>query len=84
MKKWEYLFIRVDYFAGDLRPSSVNGEEFRDKQAVPPLYTFVNKLGEDGWEAVGMNYTPSHGYGFLILKRPQESSIIDDVKNHPD
>ncbi len=69
--QWEYLIVRFDYFAGDLRPSSMNHEDLRKKQNLPTLYEYMNELGEKGWEAVTLNYTPAHGYGFLVFKRPK-------------
>lgn len=72
MKKWEYLFVRFDYFAGELRPQSANGKDFRDKPAPMALHDYANVLGEEGWEMVGLNYTPAYGYGFLTFKRPKE------------
>ena len=73
MQKWEYCFVRFDYFAGELRPQRVNGDELPDKSNIPTLYEFMNQLGEKGWEVVGVNYTPGYGYGFLIFKRPKLS-----------
>jgi hypothetical protein len=71
MTKWQYLIVRFDYFAGDLRATSVNGDDIRDRPVKPSLDKFINELGDQGWEAVTFNYTPGHGYGFVILKRPQ-------------
>lgn len=73
VKKWEYLFVRFDYFAGDLRPKSVNEKDFRDKQDIPPLHELSNQLGQEGWELTGVNSHPGYGYGFLIFKRPKDS-----------
>ncbi|HAZ45003.1 MAG TPA: hypothetical protein DDW76_10635 [Cyanobacteria bacterium UBA11369] len=70
LPKWEYCFVRLNYFAGDFRPQSINGEELRDKP-LPNLHDFTNQLGDQGWELVGVNYTPGYGYGFLIFKRPK-------------
>ena len=70
LPKWEYCFVRLNYFAGDFRPQSINGEDLRDKP-IPNLHDFTNQLGDQGWELVGVNYTPGYGYGFLIFKRPK-------------
>jgi hypothetical protein len=43
----------------------------RQKKEIPPLYEFSNQLGEEGWEVVGLNYTPCYGYGFLF-RHPKE------------
>lgn len=72
MQKWEYCFVRLDYFAGDFRPLSINGQELRDKTNLPPVHDLANKLGDQGWELVGVNYTPGYSYGFLIFKRPKD------------
>lgn len=72
MPKWEYLFVRFDYFAGDLRAQSVNGQEARDPSINKPLHEYANQVGEEGWEMVGLNYTPAYGYGFLVFKRPKD------------
>lgn len=73
MQKWEYCFVGLDYFAGEFRPKSINGQELRDKSQIPALHEFSNKLGDQGWELVGVNYTPGYGFGFLIFKRPKLS-----------
>jgi hypothetical protein len=67
--QWEYLFVRFDYFAGDLRPQNANGEEIRDERRQHPLHEYANYLGEQGWEMVNFNFSPAYGYGFLTLKR---------------
>lgn len=74
MQKWEYLFVRVDYFAGDLRAQSANGEELRDRNINLPLYEYANKIGEEGWELVNLNFNPAYGYGFLTFKRPKSGT----------
>lgn len=71
MQKWEYCFVRFDYFAGNLQPQSINGNELRDKDKRPSLNELSNQLGEEGWEMVGINYTHNYGFGLMIFKRPK-------------
>jgi hypothetical protein len=71
-QKWEYLFVRFDYFAGNLRPQNVDSKEVQDKYENKPLHEYANYLGEQGWEMVGFNFTPAYGYGFAVFKRMKE------------
>ncbi|MBW4496443.1 MAG: hypothetical protein KME26_25870 [Oscillatoria princeps RMCB-10] len=75
MQKWEYLFVRLDYFAGDLRPKLANGKELPAQDGGISLHEYANQAGEEGWELVGMNYTPTYGYGFLVFKRPKLEEV---------
>ncbi len=72
MQKWEYQFVRFDYFAGDLRPQSVNGKDVDEVFKHQSLHEYANSLGYEGWEVVNLNFTPAYGYGFLIFKRPKQ------------
>ncbi|MCT7959147.1 hypothetical protein NG791_00370 [Laspinema sp. D1] len=72
MPKWEYLFVRFDYFAGDLCVHSANGQELRNEQKKQPLYDYSNQMGEQGWEMLNFNFTPAYGYGFMTFKRQKQ------------
>ncbi|MBI3964178.1 MAG: DUF4177 domain-containing protein [Chloroflexi bacterium] len=54
MTKWEYLFVTCDHFMH--HPWSINGEELRDERASMPVPTFVNDLGDQGWELVSAQF----------------------------
>ena len=72
-KRWEYLFVRFDYFAGNLRPQNVESKDSQDKYKNKPLDEYANYLGDQGWEMVEFNFTPAYGYGFAIFKRLKEA-----------
>lgn len=55
--KWEYVFVTCDYANDDWQPRYVNGEELRDWENGPPMYTFCNEMGNHGWEMVTLALT---------------------------
>lgn len=67
MDKWEYLVART--YGGVVM--MVNGQEvgkIANNQPVGEmLYEYLNEVGEDGWEVVGMAET--RGGIELVLKR---------------
>lgn len=75
MQKWEYVFVRLDYFAGDLRPKLANGKELSVLDGNLSLHEYANQAGEEKWELVGMNYTPTYGYGFWVFKPPKLEGV---------
>lgn len=51
--KWEYMEVVFrDY--GGYRPRFVNGEEQGDWKRAPLIHYYLNQLGEEGWELVGV------------------------------
>lgn len=66
MQKWEYTTVIVDYDV----PRYVNGVEIPQWKKGPPIWVYLNKLGDDGWEICG--FIPSGETGLyykLFLKR---------------
>ncbi|MEG4942117.1 hypothetical protein [Microcoleus sp. F4-D5] len=79
MQKWEYLFVDANMypFGNKLISLYVNGEEQRDwKQGS--LHLFVNQLGDDGWELVGLSHDSKYDQNSLIFKRPK---VVKKIKN---
>jgi hypothetical protein len=51
--RWEYMEVVFrDY--GGYRPRYVNGEEQADWKKSAVIHEYLNRLGEDGWELVGV------------------------------
>jgi hypothetical protein len=50
---WEYREVVFrDY--GGYRPRTVNGEEQKGWKQAPLIHEYLNQLGDDGWELVGV------------------------------
>ena len=68
MNKWEYQVVRT--YGGVVMMA--NGQELGKIVSNQPvgemLFEYLNKVGEDGWEAVGM--AEARGGVEVILKRP--------------
>jgi hypothetical protein len=68
MNKWEYQVVRT--YGGVVMLS--NGQEMgkivNNQPVGEMLYEYLNKVGEDGWEVVGM--AEVRGGVELVLKRP--------------
>ena len=59
MQKWEYLFLTV-FRVGDVwKVGIVNGKEIPKWIQGVSLYDFVNERGEEGWELISANFSPS-------------------------
>ena len=77
MQKWEYLVVIVSdekMRPGVLYVNGMAASEWESKlfgfAKATPVYTWLNKVGEEGWEVV-----TSSSVGLLhnlILKRPKE------------
>lgn len=51
--RWEYMEVVFrDY--GGYRPRYVNGDEQREWKQAPPIHEYLNLVGEEGWELVGV------------------------------
>ncbi len=79
MQKWEYIFIVAGRANETWKAVIVNGKEIKDWKNSAPLYDYINKMGDEGWELVSMNYSPiftqtayveSDDYR-LVMKRPK-------------
>jgi hypothetical protein len=67
MRRWDYLLVRADWFSGGMRA-------FTPEKKTIALDQYLTALGEDGWEVVAMQHTPSvseSGKLLIILKRPK-------------
>ena len=69
MVKWEYKVVRT--YGGVVMLS--NGQEIgkivNNQPVGEMLYEYLNEVGEEGWEVVGMAET--RGGIELVLKRPK-------------
>ncbi len=53
MQKWEYLEVAaLDRGNSFWVPYRVNGEELKDWRKGPNIHTYLNELGQQGWELV--------------------------------
>lgn len=50
---WEYMEVVFRDYSG-YRPRYVNGEEQKGWKEAPIIYEYLNRLGEQGWELVGV------------------------------
>jgi hypothetical protein len=51
--RWEYMEVVFrDY--GGYRPRYLNGEEAKGWKRAPLIHEYLNQLGEQGWELVGV------------------------------
>jgi hypothetical protein len=80
MQKWEYAFIVAGRANETWKAVILNGKEIRDWKNGLPLYDFINKMGDEGWELVSASYSPiftqtafveSDDYR-LVMKRQKE------------
>lgn len=56
MQKFEYLMLRCDYYDEVLYPRLIGGTELPNWKKNPPIHEYLNQLGEQGWELVGIPY----------------------------
>ena len=70
MQKWEYLFVTSKAAKNVLRPYYINGKPMKDWENNMPIYDYITKLGEQGWELVSITQSlVDQTYNF---KRPKE------------
>jgi len=69
MKHWEYTL--VDEQIGDKYFVSVSGSSGRESFEGGDIIDVLNKLGAQGWEAVGLGVIKTHGdeRNMVLLKR---------------
>jgi hypothetical protein len=71
MPQWEYLLV----WASDGKVTHVNDERvgktgFTGAQGEP-LHDYLNRMGAEGWEAVGY-VAPTTALTSILLKRPKQ------------
>jgi hypothetical protein len=82
--KWEYKVAYVDRW----RRTSVEGQEIHpeeDERSSAFARRFLNGLGVDGWELVGIQHTIP-GQSYFVFKRPVAEGAEPDlsvVKGEP-
>ena len=69
MQKWEYLeVIYADVV------TSVNGKTIGEvgllRAKGPKVWEFLNEMGQQGWEVVGLASWGDAGWSRVLLKRP--------------
>ena len=67
MTQWEYYYIVA--YKNDVY--EINEQKFlmgKGKNSLPP---YLNKLGSEGWELVGISHSTNE-YWRLIFKRPSQ------------
>lgn len=73
MTKWEYLYIKVhnDHVEEVNSKSVVKFEGFFSFGSSPSVPEFLEKAGQEGWEAVGICPASEEAYYWrLLFKRP--------------
>jgi len=68
MNKWEYHVVRTYGGVVMLTNGQEMGKIVNNQPVGEMLYEYLNKVGEDGWEVVGM--AEVRGGVELVLKRP--------------
>jgi hypothetical protein len=65
MQKWEYLAL---YYSGGNRYADTSGRTWKTAsgERVNDIISFLNQLGEEGWELIGREDEP------YIFKRPKQ------------
>ncbi len=75
MQKWEYLILTREYEKSVNHPCivSVNGKSlaeggsFLSSPKYPSAWDFLNQVGNDGWELIGIDQAN------YVLKRPKQN-----------
>lgn len=71
--KWEYLFLTASWTEG-WHARWVNDTEIDDWAAGPSLFSYVNSLGDEGWELVSTPEwvgAPDSQARRFVFKRPK-------------
>jgi len=74
MTKWEYQFLTAAraWWGGTWKVRWINGDELPRWQKGPSLYEYCNRMGEQGWEVIGLSEAPVRRENFrVVLKRPK-------------
>ena len=67
--QWEYMEVVLRDYRG-YRPRYVNGEEQAGWKKAPVIHDYLNRLGEEGWELVGVG-SRHNGEMPAYFKRPK-------------
>lgn len=65
MNEWEYTVIQVAFEEDWPRVIEHNDRDAGGPLIEPKLHRYLNKLGKDGWEVVGVLRE------YVVLKRPK-------------
>ena len=76
MTKWEYLVVRTQGGVVMMANGQELGKIVSNQPVGEMLYEYLNEVGEDGWEVVGM--AEARGGVELVLKRSLVSN--EDVE----
>ena len=74
MQKWEYIVARTYGGAVMLTNGQEVGKLVNSQPVGQMLYEYINEVGEDGWEVVGL--AEARGGVELVLKRP----VVEEVE----
>ena len=74
MQKWEYSVVRTYGGVVMLTNGQEVGKIVNSQPVGQMLYEYLNEVGEDGWEVVGL--AEARGGVEVVLKRP----IVDEVE----
>ncbi len=69
MQKWEYLQLLYNSTGRNFYIHRINDQEIGTDQERPSLLSYLNELGEQGWEIVSI------GDGVALLKRPKPGTL---------
>ncbi|OKH40406.1 hypothetical protein NIES2119_01930 [[Phormidium ambiguum] IAM M-71] len=73
MKSWEYCIIKYRLLGlgntQEIEQLYLDAQELKEWNRKP-LRIFLNQLGKDGWEMVGVSSNPDSTWTFIYFKRP--------------
>lgn len=76
LQAWEYLFLEVEG-AWNPRVRYQNHQEVPNWRQGPPLYEYVNQLGAEGWELVGLQGYQNQD---MVFKRAKQATPTEQAK----